>query len=416
MASIYFASNSPSIRGMTRDDDFEFIVTETPTGSSGSESIIELPDASVKVQEVTGAVNTFTVATKTVSLGGGPVTLESATPYQCTIDQSGVVKKGTGGDGPCTIVARSAYGERRMTRQIRTVGAARTFLGVSNYKPGSLAAHVYGMITGYYAGRTASLMQLHLHELDRRSWRANRIAPDLDMSWQSVDAFDGSAFPCSLISPRHALCSAHAGFFVGRSYVFLRPDGTLLEATAKRTWNMRGTDLGLIYFDVPLIGCANAKIAPDIKQKTSLGRTYDWADTSLIGYQFPAFITLLNWYYLPQEVYGGRRLMATAITSTSSWGTPLDSVLKAYAPFRSEDERSDIRGGDSGSCVFFPVIEPGRSAPTSVLMSACRSAYTGPDYSASVNEINAAMNAIKDPDDTTVYAVQRPDLSAFPSY
>lgn len=416
MASIVFSPGAPDIIGMTHDDDFEFVVKETPMGTPGFVVDIEFPDATCQVTQISGSVNTFTLGTTPVSLGGPPVTLESLTPNQCTIDSAGVVRKGTGGDGVCTIKATSAYGARTYSRSILTIGESQKNIGVSAYKPGSLAAHVYGLITGYFAGRTASLMQLHLHELDRRHWRENRIAPDLDMSWQSVDASDGPAFPCSLISPRHATCAVHAGFGVGRTYVFMRPDGTVLEATAKRITRMQGSDLGLIYFDVPLTGCALVKLAPNIAQKTSVKYTYNGAGAALAGYQFPALITLLNGYYLSQEVWGGRKLMATMLSGEYDWEVPKNPTLAAYAPYYSTDERSAIRPGDSGSAVFFPMIEPGKSAPTCVLMSACHGAYTGPNYSAAVPWINAAMNSIKDSTDTTVYAVQQADLSAFPTY
>ena len=399
---------------MTHNDDFEFVVTETPTGNASLVASFDLPDATTRVQQLTGAVNTFTVQAGPISLGGPPITLESLTPFQCTIDVAGRVSKGTGGDGLCVIAARSAYGLRTLAREMRTVGADSVGLGVDSYKAGSLAAHVHGLLVGYYAGRTPTLMQMHLHELNRRQWRANRIAPNLDMSWQSVDASDGPAFPCSLISPRHALCCAHAGFGVGRRYLFLTPAGSIVEATAKRIWH-GGSDLGLVYFDTPVIGCGVAKIAPNLKEKTSLERQQEGV-SFYTGYEFPALITAINSYFLPQEVYGGRKLMPVGLNSLDSWPEPKDATLAAFAPYTSLNPLSDIRGGDSGSAVFFPVLEPGQTAPTSVLVSACYSARGGPSYTQMHAAISAAMNTIKDPEDLAVYAVQQADLSAFPSY
>lgn len=424
MADVLFSVGGPFIRGMTHDDDFEFVVTESPSNpSSATVTQVDMPDAVGETIQATGSTNTFILGTAPVSLGGPPVTLESLTPYTCTIDAAGRVSKPAGnqGGGTCTISARSAYGQRTFTREIVVSGSSQTSRLV-NYKAGTLAAHINDVVRGVYAGQPdPSLASLHIHEWDRRHWRANRIAPNIDMSWQSVDANDGSAFPCSLISPRHALCAAHAGFGVGRQYVFMTPGGSLIYPTVVRKWQQWGSDLGMLYFDIPVTGCTLAKLAPDIRQKTSLDRIVGGVGSTLVGYKIPALITLFKDYFIPQEIYGGRKLMAVCMDSTLSWAKPDDALLYRFTPGVRDGQttnldKAGIREGDSGSAVFFPVIEPGKTTPSIVLMSACHGRYSGPNYSASVTEINAAMNSIKDAGDTTVYSVQQADLSAFTSF
>lgn len=424
MANVIFSNSGPEIRGMTHNDDFEFRITEVPKGSvSGVETVV-LPDASVAVSTITGATNEFIIGTSPISLGGPKITLQSTTPFQCVVDADGLVTKGSGGDGLCTIEATSQYGSRKYSRIIETTGSAIEST-IQNYVPGSLAHHVNALISSYFAGRTAELMQLHLHESNRRQWRANRIASTLDMSWQSVDANDGPSFPCSLISPRHALCAAHAGFSVGRQYVFLSPSGEIKQATVTKTWNKPGSDLGMVYFDTPVTGCAIAKFAPNFQDKTSLDRTIDGDASSYLGYKFPVLMTPINFYLMPNEVYGGRKLMPAGLNGIglnglTGWSqcniVSLDLFFPGYRHDSPDPSLSVVRGGDSGSSIFFPLIEPGQSSPSSVLISAMHSASGGPPYSLMVPAINDAMNAIKDSGDTTVYSAQIADLSAFPNY
>lgn len=417
MPDVLASELGPSILGMTHDDDFEFRITEVPKGSvSGTETII-FPDTTITASVITGATNEFVVGTTPVSLGGPQQSLRSLTPFQCEVDANGLVTKGSGGDGLCVIEASGPYGSRTYSRIIETTGNAKTF-EIQGYTPGSLAHHVYSLIASYFADREAKLMQLHLHELNRRQWRVNRIAPGLDMSWQSVDASDGPAFPCSLISPRHATCAAHAGFGVGRRYLFLQPNGTTVEATAKRIWKLFGSDLGLVYFDTEVTGCAIAKMAPNLAEKTTLDRVVNGDQSSYLGYTFPALVTLFNYYFMPDEVYGGRKLMTTGLSGINAWGDPNKADLRGFHPIYRVPviPNSYVRVGDSGSAVFFPVVEPGNIAPTSVLVSALHGVPVGPPYSKEVEAINSAMNAIKDPDDTNLYAVQQADLSAFPTY
>lgn len=420
MANITFSPSGVNLLGMTHDDDFEFRVTETPTGSSGSVSFFDFEDGQSEITEVIGAANTFKLDASSVSANASPVSFQSLTPNECTVDEFGHVSKGESSvGGVCTIKATNAYGTRIFSRDM-IVNGSSFVAKMTAYKPGTLAAHVKDVIYGIYSGKPDPfLMDLHIHELDRRHWRANRVAPNIDMSWQSVDASDGSAFPCSLISPRHALCAAHAGFFVGRQYVFLKPDGSVVLSTAKRQWN-GGSDLGLIYFDQPVTGCANAKLAPNIKTKTSLGRFVGGQPANVHGYAIPALVTFMNDFFIPQELWLGRKLMATELVDTDTWKTPNDPMLVRFSPHFAPGSpypsKQFARVGDSGSAVFIPVIEPGGTNPVCVLISACHGTHVGPDYSASVAEINSAMNAIKDSDDTTVYAVQLADLSAFTSY
>lgn len=409
---INFNTLAPVLHGMSGKDDFDIKIVERPTGTPSSQTIETLRDYTRSRVELVGAINTFNVNAVNRDLSNGPVNLHSLYPYICTINDLGEVSKGSV-DGPCTIEASSIYGVRRITRDILTVGNRLTYTFV-DYTAGSLARHVRDLIDGYYSGKAANDANLKISLNDYTS-NPTRVAQEIDMSWQSVNASDGSTFPCSLITPRHALCAAHAGFFVGRQYVFRTKSGNLIYPTTIATTHL-GNDLALLYFDQPVSDCAIAKIAPDIAAKTSLGGTQ-----AAYAYGFPAIITLQNWYSVP-SVSGGRKMMLCAVggynPGSLGVGAPVEQRFQQYYPMTTAsggDPDASVRPGDSGSCVFFPVVEPGRSEPTCVLLTALQSATSGPNYSHNVSEINTALNTLAGTAQGT-YAVQQADLSAFSSF
>lgn len=412
MITINFGVGHPVIQGMSAEDDFDITIIERPTGTPSGQVVETLRDYARVKTEFTGSINTFNVSATNKNLSMGAVDLSSLYPDVCTIDANGRVFKGAV-DGICTIRASAPYGTRHITRDIITVGAATDYV-FSNFLPGSLADHVRGLLAGYYAGRAPNDTNLKI-SINDFTPNQSRIAPDLDMSWQSVNASDGSAFPCSLITPRHALCCEHAGFSVGRQYVFRTTAGAMIYPTVIGVVHL-GNDLGLLYFDQPVAGCALAKLTQSLANKTSLAHPQNY------GYGFPAIITLQNGYSQP-FVTGGRKLMCCAVggynPTSIGVGSPLESVFQTFYPMDTASVggvlSTSIRGGDSGSAVFFPVIEPGNTKPSSVLLTALYRATLGPNYSDHVADINTALNTLAGTPQGT-YAVQIADLSAFTSF
>lgn len=373
-----------------------------------SPTLIIKPDFSyIVTRYVPGEVLTFDVAATPVSPGGPPVSIYSDTPEVCTVNAAGEVGHVT--DGRCAIVMRSRYGERVFRRSLTTFGSTE-FGDVTSYTPGSLAHETYNLLLSYFDGVTVanaeSKLKLHGGVNDSLP-NPNRIAQEIDMSWQSVVSSAGSAYPVALISPRHVIGASHV-MEVGRSYTFRRPDNSLIVATMTAAADVAGFgDMMVGLLNVNVTGCAFGRFSSDIYSKGSFENVY---------FNVPCIGTPQN-SFLDNGLGAGRKFMAFAaagIDNGSIKRAPMG--LAQYGPSGSNSENS-LRENDSGSTMFIPIKETPEAAPVCLLWTSLFFPSFGPEYNTptAIQAINTAMNTLAGTAPGT-YAVSTADLSRFTSY
>lgn len=409
MADIIYQAGAPSLLSIDASQDFGFSVTENPGPGNMSPVTINKPGYSyVITRDFPGEVLTFDLTATPVSPGGPPVSVYSDTPDVCTINAAGEVGHVT--DGMCAIVMRSRYGERVLKRLLTTFGS-QEFGNIISYAQGSLANETYNLLLSYFDGVTVanaeSKLKLHGGVNDSLP-NPNRIAQEIDMSWQSVVSSAGSAFPVALISPRHVIGAAHV-MELGRSYTFRRPDNTLIVATvqAVREPGPGLADMMVAQLDIAVTGCAFGRFSSDVYNKGDFGNIF---------FQMPCIVTPQN-SFLDNGLGAGRKFMAVAAAGVT------DGVVKRapmglvqYGPSGSNSENS-LRANDSGSTMFIPIKETPGSAPVCLLWTSLYYPLIGPEYNTptAIQAINAAMNTLAGTAPGT-YAVSTADLSRFTSY
>ncbi len=427
MARINFDATAPRIVGMTAADDFGYTITELPTGAAGGSVTTTDRDVTYTVTTVTQPNPEFSVAAYPLdSAVGVQPTINTTTPEVCAVSPSGRVSRV--GDGVATVLLSNPYGTRQITRNMSPGQPVHTAI-IDSYAVGSITRYLLGKISGYVAGQSLSdpSSQIYTGWVDQGTLAPNqsRIAPDVDLSWLEVSHGPSTvsqgyyAGPCSLITPRHALVAWHYHADPGSVCTFRRRDGTLQMVTILAAYSL-GNDVGIYYFDAPVTGCDFVKLLSRAALKTKASRLYPafltGAPDESMGYGLTAFSALFN--SMPQQGLSARRKLTVTVVCSSagddagalfSMQVPAQHPLYAWAA-------GEIRGNDSGSPVFLPLVEAGNSAPTCVLLTQHWTVTTGPDLGGVIGQINAAMNANKASNDATVYSVGIADISAFSNF
>lgn len=302
--------------------------------------------------------------------------------------------------------------------------------------PGTLTHELRSSIANLFIGVTSTAT-------NRPEWSTNNFNPfDLvaarntnnplygvvDTSWitAAVQGRPTASFPGMLISPRHVMFSHHVYPGNNRRLAFVSNAGQVFTATTVRSqgFDLIG-DAIVAYLDQPI----PADIPPvrflpaDVSKYTSIFRefqSYRIGDItpeacmimrqamSGLGARFGVHVfnagtakqaTLYNsCIFYPDYTFIGTGYSSDDNTTT----------LGAYGNSFSGGWFRQSVGGDSGSPGFMVV------GGNPVLVSSQWSAESGSNYIGKGPIINPVMNAIKDPGDSTVYAVNEVDLSAYP--
>lgn len=402
--------SAPVISGITRAEDLSVDLSSEEV-FTGQPSYTQ--DALISGPAGLGLVRT-TLNIEPGTLGGISM-VESLNPTIGTLSGNVLTSVAT---GIATVAITGPAGPRYYDVPCRVnIGFAGRLFG---YLPGTLAQHVHSLMAGYVAGKTPSDVTLQIFTSTGQP-NPNRIAQEVDMSWQEVYHGQGQgAGPCSLITPRHALYASHFGVGSLGAYdanlrkdvtsTFRRQDGTLQTVKAIRVQDL-GDDLSVAYFDQDVTGCTFAKVATatDLATKCPLLHNLDAASY----YSLPAFATL------GRESAGlsaGRKMVISSVGRAylSGQNYRLDLGRQMNPP----DILPWFRGAqnnDSGSSVFIPVIEPGNTVPTAVMLTAFHGATQGPDYARRISEINLALNTLAGTPMGT-YSIGVANLSAFVSF
>jgi|GEM_PF-5585254 len=341
------------------------------------------------------------------------------------------------GNGQATVLVQSPGGIRTIHLQCEVLVGVAGY--VKGYKPGSLAAHTYDLINSYIAGKamTDATTKVYVSHATGEL-NPNRIAPEIDMSWQELRFGDGATHgPCALIGPRHALAASHYNVTGGITDIwetyapanyptvnstFRRRDGSL-QTTRVKAFKPLGADLTLIYFEDDVTGCDFGKLVPQSILRAKCPNLY-YRD---FGYPPP-----LRYYLCPAlktglvgrpdlGLSGGRRLNVHGVVNSATLAgeNRLSIIVGNFEllPGNLSEWSSGVVPGDSGNELFLPVIEPGQTKPTCVLLTSWHGGGggSGPDWGSFIPEINIAMNELANVPQGT-YAVQIADLSAFTDF
>ena len=407
MSDIWFSPEAPAIRSWPDSERFELSLIPVEIDVPGSSDVVEQVDHFCNVVVPPRTLNVFDVAVASES--------QSAS-YEFSMSQLGAIVSSDGQvrhatddpkrDFACQVHVRSRYGAKVISGVITFTGDD-TARSIAGFKQGFLSSHAHQNISNYYAAASVAMSSVQVNLSDAEA-NPDRVAQEIDMSWMSIRATDGHYFPCNLISERHAILAKHTGLSVGRRYVFRDKSNTLQYPNVESVRDL-GDDIALLYFDRPVTNCANVKFlgAPLEHIPSTTGET--------TYYKVPALIALYNSFTATFPT--GRKLMTAAVRgfdqTTIYVGKPGFSELDAFHPPGDPYTSTGMRPGDSGSPAFFPIVENGGTEVTSVIVTALYTAYTGPNYSAFIPQIESAMNEMKNVSDTNVYSVQLADVSQF---
>lgn len=405
---VQFNSSAPVLRGLTQAEDITISVVSDDVYSG---SAIYAADALVSGPTGVG-VRRYTINVIPGSLGWSG-SIANSTPE--VADLSGGVLTSIN-DGLATVLIDGIDGKRMVSLQC--AAGLDQFTYPIGFKSGSLADHVSALISSYIVGKTANDATTQVYT-GVATPNPTRIAQDIDMSWQEVahgtpaGPFDYYGGPCSLISPRHALLAGHYRAAPGDVVNFRRRDGSIQSVTIAASEEY-GNDIGMYFFDQPVTNCAFVKLVSIETLQAKCPNLYSLG-SPLTAYGVPVLITPYNNFGSPPVSYRRKLLIAEVIRSYVNtdgrqigWSGPTNAELAAWFP-------PDVRPGDSGSAVFWPIIEPGQTSPTCVLLTQFHSADSGPELGNRISDINSAMNTLAGVPQGT-YSVQIADLSAFTSF
>lgn len=289
---------------------------------------------------------------------------------------------------------------------------------------------------GQYGVGNVSLTDNPNFFLKHIDWSGITVSTAANRTWPIP-----GAFPMQLISPRHAVFSAHTmGNTIGNSVAFRRMDRTVVTATviAQRN-NVTGSmdtsaDLSIVYFDKDVSGCTPFKLLPpNTMEYLPMG--------SLSG---PPIRQDLNLYQLSilrmaNNGTGEAGIGNAVITSDAPKyltqyspryerpvNTPYRNAVHGFSgvegfPDSVSKHSRAVYGGDSGSPVFFLIRERKTSPPVPVLVSMIYTAGLGLGFGPQLFEyigwLQNAMNemAVSNGDAPT-HQIQFVNLSRFPRF
>lgn len=391
------------VRGYRQNEvDFSFSATETPLLLGGGTVRKTVKDATF--DETTAATidnNVRLVVQGSYAYPG--YEFDNQTPAVCAVGADGSVTRLA--DGEAIVDIRTPVGTKRFRKALqRTGGAAMNTL--VQYEAGSLARHVWDYVAGCITGKTASATTRNLFSTNNLNPVAPVVVrnPELFVPgslFSGTTVMQGStSWTHHLVSPRHLLGAAHVPHT--NPVWFVGTDGVLYSATVLRSATVSGvglSDTKLMYLSAPVpVAVAPYKVLP-----------------ANFMQHLPSLSTALRVPVFSQARAAGLRMRITewerndtdgeAVSPLTEADFALSDAYPLFAPWKTT-----VIGGDSGSGNFLPVN--GEMA----LLNAYYHAGGGSQYAGYITEINAAMNAIKDGGDATVYALQTVDLSGFAVY
>lgn len=259
MTTIKFDPAGNRVRGYNQQDDFSYLVTQTPLGGAPSTAQSTVYDAVVDTTTTTGTKNNLKIdVAKSLSNPDHTSSFASTDPSIATVDAAGNVAWVS--NGTCQIKIKSGAIERRYTHVASSIGDVVSS-SVNHYLTGSLGEHASTKIANIKSGKTpmgntagygGSQCLYASANLDvvnpTASWNPNFFAKNMAavdggaaIDWSAIsvfgDYFDGTStttahhFPCVLVTGRHIVAACHVHPPVGNTVVWLDNSGVCRKAT-----------------------------------------------------------------------------------------------------------------------------------------------------------------------------------------
>ena len=186
----------------------------------------------------------------------------------------------------------------------------------------------------------------------------------------------------TLISPRHCIGAQHWHGQVGDAYVFVREDGSTVEANiVSRRYIQNNfpasTDVCISYLDKEVTGCTIYKVMPDGWQKKYMGSTFELNEPASEVLGIPLGVPYPKRHDLPTIRYSvhpidsdpqsgqtmGGRMHVTALgyymnilsSPNAQSFSPYMSDYHNFKEFTHTNDIGRLRGGDSGCPGFLPL-------------------------------------------------------------
>jgi hypothetical protein len=395
--------------------------TQYTTTTGGSTTTATIKDASITTTVTpTATVNNIiycnypitSVTNNTTSVCSTSAFTANVTSFNIT-----TLTSGTG-----QIVLNTSYGALASNFNC-FVGSTYTNSYLANYTTGSLAKTINTLIVnavGSYTTPDSSFMNVYSSGFTRNTNLYTKNIIDL-----SPFTDNGYSFSCSLISPRHIVYPTHAAIGVGTSITFTdKNGGTQTKTVTVVTRNINGTtnsDIGVGYLDSAVTGItpysvlpANATATLKLPLSSESTGAYNLLPQGIYG-----FVCKVRYPFGYGDV-SVRQMMLGVIKNTEGSLTTPDtsggagvSSPTANRISQTSDVRypytnwcSNIANGDSGSPTFLPTgLTTATGTPLTLLLGVQSTGGVAASISYYITEINTAMNAIKDPGDTTTYAL-----------
>lgn len=430
MPRIQFTNGTRQVRGPRAGDKFDTIITPfLIPGTSGASSGFTDKDASGTSALFTGTKTSASIevdaslnATYSFvsELPGLSMSADGILDVSLDVNGTAVLQ--------ATVDGQTYGGEASISSTSQTIRQA-TSLTV-----GSLAAHM--------EGKVASIMDPAAWNATTRAiWSSNNynpaspvavrnasnplVAAGVNLTAFSAMTQNGSAFPVSLISPRHVVSASHTGFArVGARVVFVGSNGVLYSANVVRSQAVSSvSDATVSYLDAAI----NAAVTPvSILPAFSTKLPYVAGNfRRFTNYQptLRAFVRLVQRGLGERTAWMGLRSFLSGtffdnqyatVGAASAFGqgeaAPPDGAVNQGDNWVPTSWLDYVAGGDSGGQVFTQVNS------TTVLLSQFWTRFVGGLMSGNKTALDAAMNATKDGGDLTVYAMNEVSLAGFTTF
>lgn len=402
-----YSPGAKTLRGWMPIEDFSVQSSQGQTGTAVPGSLTTDKDQSILTASYSGTSQTYQL-----SVSGDVVpSFVNRTPAVVSVTASGLVTALA--SGLAQVDAVTSKGTRRWEQLVLASQATVSVPQFQGYVAGSLARHITDQMLALIAGKTASdatrnVYSHNLYGINAVNINGDNQAPDavrnasnfaaaIDLSGMTVGTYYAGIFPCALISPRHVIRADHVSS-QGRC-VWLGTNGQFYTATVKSSQNIGG-DINIGYLDTPVPAAVKPfKVLPS-NYTTYLPSTQVQRIPLLSkGWTAGDKLRVIEYWIRTTNPF---------LSSAPSIALDTQSVPIAGSPF--ESWFSPIISGDSSSPQW--AVINGEAVLMGSLWNVTGCSHYG-DY---VPQIEAAMNAIKDAGDATVYALSHPDLSAFTSY
>jgi len=401
--------------------------TQYTTTSGGSTSTATVKDASITTTTTASATvnNTIYCNYPITSVTNNTSSICSTSAFVPNVTSFNVTTL-TNGFG--SIVLNTDNGALASTFSCSVTGNFSSAY-LAGYTTGSLAKAINTLIVNAVGSNTtpaASFMNVYSSGYTRNTNLYTKNIIDL-----SPFTDNGYGYSCSLISPRHIVFPTHAQISVGTNITFTRADGTTTtKQVTVSTRNINGTtnsDIGVGYLDSAVTGITPYSVLPanataTLKLPLSSESTGAYNPLPQGIYGFVCKVRYPFGYPIPPNASDVkvRQMMLGVITNTEGSLTSPDTSGGAGVsspPVNRITETNDVRypytnwcsnmaDGDSGSPTFLPTgLTTATGTPLTLLLGVQSTVAVSAAISYYIPQINTAMNAIKDPGDTTTYAL-----------